>query len=301
MDRLEAMSVLLTAIEAGSLSEAARRLGKPLTTVSRKVSELEGHLNVRLINRSGRHLTLTDAGRSYVDACRRILDDVREAERSASGEYSEPKGDLVVTAPMEFGRLHVVPLVAEFLRTYPGINVQLVLADRTMNLVQEKIDVAFRLSNLPDSSLVAIRMGSSRRVVCGSPTYFAKRGVPKVPSDLSTHDCVTFGGWMSPTAWTFRSGGSEIVVPIQSRFVVNTAASALDAALAGAGVTSALCFQIVTARKSGALRVVLEDFEREPVPINLLYAAGRFMPQKLRTFCDFVTPRLRATFSKGLA
>jgi DNA-binding transcriptional LysR family regulator len=301
MDRLEAMSVLVTAIEAGSLSAAGRRLGKPLTTVSRKVSELEDHLNVRLINRSGRQLTLTDAGRSYVDACRRILDDVREAERSASGEYSEPKGDLVVTAPMVFGRLHVVPLVAEFLRAYPGINVQLVLADRMMNLVQEKVDLAFRVSNLPDSSLVAIGVGSSRRIVCGSPAYFAKRGVPQVPSDLNTHDCVTYGGWMSPTAWTFRSGESELIVPIQSRFVVNTADSALDAAIAGGGVTCALCFQTAAARKSGALRVVLEDFETKPVPITLLYAAGRFMPQKLRAFCDFVTPRLRETFSKGLA
>jgi DNA-binding transcriptional LysR family regulator len=302
MDRLEAMSVLLAVIDAGSLSAAGRRLGKPLTTVSRKISELEDRLNVRLINRSGRRLTLTDAGRSYVDACRRILDDVREAERSASGEYSEPKGDLVVAAPRGgFGRLHMIPLVADFLKTYPGINVQLVLDDRTISLAQEMVDVAFRVGNLPDSSLVAIRVGSSRRLVCGSPAYFADRGVPEVPSDLSIHDCVTYGGLMSPTAWTFRRGESEIVVPIQSRLVVNAAESAVDAAIAGVGVTCASSFSTATARQSGALRVVLENFEMKPTPINLLYAAGRFMPQKLRAFCDFATPRLKETFSNGLA
>jgi DNA-binding transcriptional LysR family regulator len=300
MDRLEAMSILVAAIETGSLSGAGRRLGKPLTTISRKVADLENHLNVRLINRTGRQLTLTDAGRAYVDACRRILNDVREAERSALGEYSEPKGDLVVTAPMVFGRLHVVPLVVEFLKAYPGINVQLVLTDRMMSLLQEQVDLAFRVSNLPDSSLIALRVGSSRRVVCGSPAYFAKRGVPKVPSDLIAHDCITFGGWMSPTAWTFRSGQSETVVPIKSRFVVNTADSALDAAVAGAGVTCALGFQTAAAIKSGALQRILVDFETTSVPIQLLYAAGRFMPQKLRAFCDFVTHRLRVTLSKGI-
>ena len=211
MDRLESMSILVTAVEAGSLSAAARRLGMPLATVSRKVSELEAHLKTRLLNRSSRRLTLTDAGRSYVAACKRILEDVGEAERAASGEYSAPKGDLIITAPIVFGRLHVLPVVTEFLKAYPDIDIRIVLADRVVNLLEEHVDLAVRIGELPDSSLVATRVGAIRRVVCGSPAYFAARGTPKHPSELGTHDCVTFEGLMSPDAWTFTIGKSDVV------------------------------------------------------------------------------------------
>src|SRR5882724_10246292 len=166
MDRLESMSILVKAVEAGSLSAAARQLGVPLTTVSRKVSELEAHLETRLLNRSSRKLTLTDAGRSYVTACRQILDDVSEAERGASGEYSAPKGNLIITAPVVFGRLHIVPIVSEFLKAYPDIDIQMVLADGVANLLEDRVDLAIRIASLPDSSLVAARVGSIRRVVC---------------------------------------------------------------------------------------------------------------------------------------
>jgi len=203
MDRLEAMSILLATAETGSLSAAGRRLGKPLTTISRKVSELEAHLNVRLLNRSGRKLTLTDTGRSYAEASKRILEDVREAERTATGEYAEPKGDLVITASLILGRQYVLPIVAEFLKVNPGINVQLVLANRIVNVMEEQIDLAIRVSNSPDSSLIAIHLGSTRRVVCGSPAYFRTHGIPGAPADLLAHDCVTIGGFMSPSTWTF--------------------------------------------------------------------------------------------------
>ena len=191
MDRLKSMSVLLVAVETGSLSAASRALGVPLTTVSRKVSELEKHLKTRLLNRSGRRLALTDAGRSYVAASRRILEDVREAERAASGEYSAPQGDLIITAPIVFGRLHVLPVAIEFLKVYPDIDLRLVLADRLINLLEEKVDLAVRIGALPDSSLKANRVGSIRQVVCASPDYFAKRGMPKSPLELSNHNCVT--------------------------------------------------------------------------------------------------------------
>ena len=146
----------------------------PLATVSRKVSELEAHLRTRLLNRTSRRLTLTDAGRSYVAACRRILEDIGEAERAAAGEYSAPQGDLIITAPIVFGRLHVLPVVIEFLAAYPDIDVRLVLADRVVNLLEDHVDLAVRIGDLPDSSLVATRVGSIRRVVCGSPAYFAR-------------------------------------------------------------------------------------------------------------------------------
>jgi DNA-binding transcriptional LysR family regulator len=298
MDRLEAMSILLTAAETGSLSAAGRRLGKPLTTISRKVSELEEHLNVRLLNRSGRRLALTDAGRSFAEASKRILEDVREAERSASGECSEPKGDLVVTASLILGRQHVMPIVAEFLKVNPGINVQLLLANRIVNVMEEHVDLAVRVSNLPDSSLIAIHLGTTRRVVCGSPAYFSVHGIPKTPAELRAHDCITIGGFMSPSTWTFKSEKSEIAVPIRSRLVVSTAEAALDAAIAGVGVVSALSFQLPAAVEAGQLEIVLDDFEPEPMSVDILYVGGRLMPRKLRAFCDFATPRLRAALSK---
>src|SRR5258707_1019800 len=206
LDRLESMSILVSAVEAGSLSAAARRLGAPLATVSRKVSALEGHLRTRLLIRSSRRLTLTDAGRSYVAACKRILEDVGEAERAATGEYSAPKGDLTVTAPIVFGRLHILPVVTDFLEAYPEIDIRLALADRLVNLLDDHVDLAVRIGELPDSSMMATRVGAIRRVICGSPAYFAARGTPREPRDLVAHDCVTFEGLTSAKVWTFTKG-----------------------------------------------------------------------------------------------
>ena len=294
MDRLEAMSVLLTAVETGSLSAASRALGAPLTTVSRKVSDLEKHLKTQLLSRSARRLTLSDAGRSYVAACRRILEDVREAERTAAGEYSAPQGDLIVTAPIVFGRLHVLPVVAEFLKVYPDIDIRLALADRLFNLIEDRVDLAIRIGPLPDSSLKASRVGSIRHVVCGSPVYFGRRGKPTSPFELSDHDCVTFQGLSSPDTWTFRIKKTEKPIAIHSRLVVNTAEAAIDAAIAGVGMTRVLSYQIAQALMSGALDVALQAFEPPPWPVNLVYGGGQVLPLKLRAFLDFAAPRLKA-------
>lgn len=294
MDRLESMSVLITAVETGSLSAASRTLGVPLTTVSRKVSDLEKRLKTQLLNRSGRRLTLTDAGRSYVAVCRRILEDVSEAERAVAGEYSAPQGDLIVTAPIVFGRLHVLPVVVEFLKIYPAINIRLVLADRVFDLREDRVDLAIRIGALPDSSLKAIRIGSIRRVVCGSAGYFGRLGKPKSPSELSDHDCVTFEGLSSADAWTFRIKRSEQPIAIRARLVVNTAEAAIDAAIAGVGITRVLSYQIAQALMTGALHVALQAFEPAPWPVNLVYGSGRVLPLKLRAFLDFAAPRLKA-------
>src|SRR5260370_7645847 len=187
LDRLESMSILVSAVEAGSLSAAARRLGAPLATVSRKVSALEGHLRTRLLIRSSRRLTLTDAGRSYVAACKRILEDVGEAERAATGEYSAPKGDLTVTAPIVLGRLHILPVVTDFLEAYPEIDIRLALADRLVNLLDDHVDLAVRIGELPDSSMMATRVGAIRPVICGTPAYFPPPGPPSEPRDLLPH------------------------------------------------------------------------------------------------------------------
>jgi DNA-binding transcriptional LysR family regulator len=300
MDRLESMSILVAAVEAGSLSAAARRLGTPLATVSRKVSELEAHLRTRLLNRSSRNLTLTDAGRSYLEACKRILEDVGEAERAASGEYSAPKGDLIITAPIVFGRLHVLPIAMEFLKAYPDIDIRIVLADRVVNLLEDHVDLAVRIGELPDSSLVATRIGAIRRVVCGSPAYFAERGTPQSPGELGVHDCITFEGLSSPHAWGFTTGKSDASVPIRSRLVVNTAEAAIDAAIAGVGITRVLSYQIANAMQAGALAVVLEEFEPVPAPVSLVYAGQRRLPLKLRAFLDFAAPRLKARLLQGV-
>ena len=295
MDRLEAMSILVTAVDAGSLSAAARRLGTPLATVSRKISDHEAHLGTRLLNRTSRKLTLTDAGRSYVEACRRILEDVTEAERTAAGEYRAPKGDLTITAPTVFGRLHVLPVVTAFLKSHADIDVRLVLADRIVNLAEDHIDLAVRIGPLSDSSLVAARVGAIRQVVCASPAYLAARGVPERPADLGAHDCITSGGLMAPDMWRFPAGRSTASVAVHSRLVVNSAEAAVEAAIAGLGVTRVLSYQAVDAVRMGTLAIVLQDFEPAPWPVSLVYpASGRLLPLKLRAFLDFASPRLKA-------
>ena len=294
MDRFKSMSIVLQAVEAGSLSGAARRLGVPLATVSRKVSELEAHLKTRLFNRSTRQLTLTDAGRSYVVACRRILEDVGEAERVASGEYSAPKGELVITTPIVFGRLHVLPIAMDFLKAYPDIKIRIVQTDRVVDLLEDHIDLAVRIGDLPDSSLVATSVGSIRRAVCGSPAYFAERGAPQNPEALGAHECVTFEGLTSLDSWIFTIGRSNVSISVHSRLVVNTAEAAIDAAIAGVGITRVLSYQIADAVRSGALAVTLQEFEPTPWPVNLVYAGQRLLPLKLRAFLDFAAPRLKA-------
>ena len=295
MDQLEAMNVLLAVAESGGFTAAGRRLGMPLPTVSRKLAELEAHLGTRLLNRTTRRVTLTDAGTSYVAACRRILEEIAAADRRATGEYVAPKGDLVITAPVVFGRLHVVPVVTNFLTTYPDINVRLILSDRNAQLLDDHIDIAVRVGSLPDSSMMALYVGTVRQIVCGSPSYFEKYGVPKKPSNLSGMPCVTFEALGSSATWSFvRSGRRITSVPIVSRLSVNTAEAAIDAAIAGLGVTRILSYQVAKAVASGTLETVLADFEPEPLPINLLYATGGTLPLKLRAFLDFAANSLRA-------
>jgi DNA-binding transcriptional LysR family regulator len=299
MDRLESMSTLLAAVETGSLSAASRKLGMPLATVSRKVSELEAHLRTRLVTRTSRRLALTDAGRSYVAACKRILEDIAEAERAAAGEYSAPRGDLIITAPIVFGRVHVLPVAIEFLKAYPDIDIRVVLADRVVNLQEDDVDLAVRIGELPDSSLIATRVGSIRHVICGSPAYFAARGTPKSPAELSAHDCITFDGLMSPDGWKFVVGKSIVSVAIRSRLTVNTAEAAIDAAVAAVGVTRVLSYQVASALRAGTLVLALRKFEPAPWPVSLVHAGQGLLPLKLRAFLDFAAPRLKARLAQN--
>ncbi|CAG9249467.1 LysR family transcriptional regulator [Paraburkholderia caribensis] len=297
MDRFEAMSILVTVVDAGSLSAASRKLAIPLATVSRKVNELETHLKTRLLNRTTRQLSLTEAGASYVLSCRRILEELGEAERAATGEYAAPKGSLNVTAPVVLGRLHVVPVLAEFLSLYPEIDVRLFLSDRSINLLEEHVDVAVRVGELPDSSLIAKRVGEIRVVICGSPHYLATHGTPKTPDDLTLHSSINFDGFTSPLAWTFSAGKPLQSVAIRPRLTVNTAEAAIDAAALDVGLTRVLSYQIASSVQEGRLQTVLADYEPTPMPVNLVHAGQTPVPLKLRAFLDFMSPRLEARLS----
>ena len=192
MDRFEAMRTLVAAIDGGSLSAASRSLGVPLPTVSRRVSDLEAYLRAQLVVRTSRKLLLTEAGRAYVATAKRILEELDEAERSATGEYRAPRGDMLITAPVMFGRLHVEPVILDFLKAYPDINVRLILADYVIDMVENHVDLAVRIGPLPDSSLVATRLGAVHWITCASPAYLAERSTPQTLYDLSQHDCIAF-------------------------------------------------------------------------------------------------------------
>ncbi len=295
MDRLEAMSIIVAVNETGSFSAAARQLKSPVATVSRKVSELESRLKAELFQRNSRQMKLTDAGRSYIEACKRIIEQVDEAEREVSGEYVAPRGDLAVTAPWGLGHMHLLPIAVEFLRAYPEISLRLVLTDRVVSTVDEGIDVSIRIGVLPDSGMIASRIGSIRVVVCGSPSYFDARGVPRSLSDLVNHDCITVDGSVTPaTTWRFKNSAGPVVTPIHSRLSVNTSEAAIQAAMAGAGLARVMAYKMEAARKAGSLRIALEDFEEEALPISMVYSPRKVMPLKLRTFLNWATPRLKA-------
>jgi DNA-binding transcriptional LysR family regulator len=298
MDRLEAMSTFLAVVEAGSLSAASRRLNTPLATVSRKISELESRLRTKLFDRTTHKLVLTGAGSSYVDACKRILAEVGEAERAASGEYVAPTGELTMTAPVGIGRIYLIPILADFFKAYPEIDASLIMTSRVLNLQQEQIDVGVRLGALPDSSIIAIRVGTVRRVLCASPSYLAARGTPRTPDDLAGHDCITFAGSVSPDVWTFVRDKTNVAVPVHGRFVVDTVEAARDAACAGIGIASGFSYYAKTALERGALTTLLDEFQPAPLPVHLVYTANRFLPIKVRAFLDFAAPRLRQVFAE---
>jgi DNA-binding transcriptional LysR family regulator len=293
VDKFESMTAFVAVVEAGGFTAASRRTRMPLASVSRKVSDLETLLNVALIARSGRGIKLTESGERYYADCRRLLDDLGEAERAASGEYDVPRGDLVVTAPVVFGRLHLTPIAVEFLDECPEVNLCLRLRDDIADLAEERIDLAVRISRLPDSSMIATRIADIRHVICASPAYLRERGLPLHPRDLVDHQCISITPLSTPDVWAFGVGKSPRLFPIARRLAATTSDATIDAALSGAGLARALHYQVVDHVVRGDLILVLEDFEPEPSPLSLVYPASRLMPLKLRAFLDFAAPRLK--------
>ena len=294
MDRFEAMSVLAAIVDGGSLSAAGRRLGMPLATVSRKLADLEAHLGTRLIVRSTRRLELTDAGRDYLLACRQILELVDEAERAAAGAYARVQGQLVVAAPVVFGRLHVLPLVSEFLEQHPDVDIQLRLGDRNVHLIEEHVDLALRIGTLPDSSFVATQLSAVHRTLCASPDYLERFGTPASLDALDAHRCIRFDGLDPAGGWTFVDAhGDKRTVALRARLVVSTADAAIAAAERGFGLTRALSYQVADALRDGRLVRVLAHTEPPPWPVSLIHPGQGRLPMKTRAFIDFAAPRLR--------
>jgi DNA-binding transcriptional LysR family regulator len=293
MDRLEAMSAIIAVTETGSISAASRRLKSPVATVSRKVAELESRLKAQLFQRSSRRMTLTDAGRSYIDACKRIIEQVDDAEREVSGEYRIPRGELAVTTPWGLGHTHLLPLAVEFLEAYPDISLRLMLTDRVVNTTEENIDIAIRVGALPDSNMIATRIGSIRIVVCASPSYLKTRGEPKQLSDLEKHGCITIDDHAIPSTWKFVRGTRATVTPVSSRLCVNTSEAAVLAAIEGAGLARVMSYKMDAAKRAGKLSIVLEEFEPEPLPVHIIYTPRKPVPLKLRAFLNWMTPRLK--------
>lgn len=287
--------MLATVIEKGSFSAAARHIRVPLPTLSRKISDLEKHLGAKLLVRTTRKLALTDAGAAYVTAARRIIDQIEEAEREAAGEFMEPKGELVLAAPILFGRLHVLPVVADFLAQFAQIDIRLVLSDRNAHLVDDHIDMAVRIGTLPDSAMIATRVGSMRMVVCASPATLERYGVPYTPTDLQRMPLVGFDMPTPASTWQFRTPGSSerMAIPFAPRLTVSTAEAAADAAIHNVGATRLMFYQVAEAVAAGRLTIVLQPFEPEPAPIHLVHAGRGQMPLKMRRFLDFAAPRLR--------
>lgn len=299
MDRFEGMRIFAAVASARSFAQAARTLGLSAPAVSRAVVALEHHLGVPLLRRTTRSVTLTEAGAHFHDDCRRILADVAAAEATATGAHTRPQGDLTVTAPRMFGRLHMAPLLVEFLRRQPSITVRAFFADHIVHLLDDGFDVALRIARLPDSGLRAVRVGHVRRVVVASPAYLAAHGVPRTPTDLEHHATIGYAAGGAPApAWEFRApaqkrGRDRIVVTPRSSFVTNNNETALAAALADHGLARALSYQVAADVAASRLRVVLRAFETEPIPVQLVHAGGRRPAAKVAAFVAFAAERLR--------
>ncbi|NVD42915.1 LysR family transcriptional regulator [Ensifer sp. HO-A22] len=297
MDRLEAMKMLLAVVNAGSISAGSRKLNAPLPSVSRKVAELERHLGASLIVRTSRNLQLTDAGREYVEAARKIIADLDEAERRASGEYQTPRGTLTITMPLEFGARYVMPIAISYMQMYPEVSLNLLSLDRTVHLVEEQVDIAIRLGDLADSSLYAVKAGEFRLLTCASPAYLQRRGVPEHPSDLVDHDGILFN--KRTFFWTFNVDGNPVEAVPRARLEVNTATNCVTAAVGGAGIARLFDYQVPDELASGALVPVLEAFDQAPRPIRIVYSGQGQLTLKVRSFVDWALPRLRAACKRG--
>ena len=298
MDRLEAMTVFVAVAEEEGFAAGARRLKMSPPAVTRAVAGLEAHLGVKLLDRTTRIVRATEAGQRYLEDARRILAELRAADESAAGTNAEPRGPLAVTAPVMFGRMYVVPVVAEYLERYPHSEVSLLLVDRVVNLLDEGVDVAVRVGELPDSSMRAHRVGSLRLITCASPAYLRRHGLPKAPQDLAGHSIIaTAAGGVGDAGslqWRFDGPKHARSLRLKPRLTVTTNDAAIEAALLGHGLARVLSYQVASHLAEGRLKVVLAKFEMPPWPIHIVHHHPRQASAKVRAFVDLMLARLRS-------
>jgi DNA-binding transcriptional LysR family regulator len=294
MDRLHHMSVFVAVAEAESFAAAGRRLSMSPPAVTRAVSALEKRLGVRLLTRSTRLVRITEAGERYLEDCRRIIADADEADESVAGLNAAPRGHLSVTAPVLFGQLYVMPGIVEYLRRYPDVTARALFLDRVVNLVDEGLEVAVRIGDLPDSSLKAVRVGQVRRIVCAAPGYLAARGTPDHPEQLTQHAIISASGVTPSAEWRFQDAGRPLQVRLQPRLVVTTNDGAIAATMAGLGITRLLSYQLARQIAAGELETILSDFELPSLPVHVVHREGRQSSAKVRAFVDLLVERLRA-------
>lgn len=292
MDRLQSLEVFIAVAEAESFAGGARSLGLSAPSATRGVNALEERLGARLFSRTTRKVRLTELGKAYLEDARHVLAQLQAADDAAAGAALTPVGTLRITCSNEFGRIYVAPVLTEFLDTYPDVSAQVLMVDRIVNMIEEGFDVAVRIGPLPSSGLSAVRVGSVRRVVCGSPDYLARQGVPRSPADLAAHQIAAAAPVTPVSDWRFGTQTPQ-TVRVRPRLTVSSAAAAIAIAREGWGLTRVLSYQIGPDLQAGTLQTVLEAFEPEPLPIHLVHLEGRRAPAKIRSFVDFAKARLR--------
>jgi len=288
MDRLDGMAAFAAAVEAGSLSGAAKRLGCSLASVSRQISAIERHFGVTLLARTTRRLALTDEGRDYYEHVKRIVSEVVDAERTLSAQAKVPRGRLRISAPTLIGRLRLAPLLSAYLADHPQVSIDLTLLDRLPNLLEDEIDLAIVLGHLPDSSLVRRSLGHVRRILCAAPDYLAIRGMPATPQDLATHDCLIFTTTPGSATWTFQISGRRTEIEVPARLRSNALDVVVSAALGGSGIARAPSWQVQDHVSAGRLQLMLQDFERPSLPLQMIFSDPRHFSRKVQSFADFL-------------
>jgi len=292
MDKLEAMRTYVAIVDHGSLTAAAEALGRSLPTVVRVLAVLEESLGTRLLRRTTRRMSLTPEGQTYLERCRHILTEVEDAELSVTRDQREPRGIVRMTAPVLFGQMHVAPAVSDFLRRYREVRVELLLLDRVVNIVEEGVDIAVRIANLADSTMIAVPVGHVRRVVCASPGLLGAVGTPTDPHDLAARQCVQFSGTAEGGVWTFSNRGRDLPVKISGSFTCNQATAAIQACADGLGFGCFLSYQIEPLVQAGQLRIVLKEFEPPAIPVSLVYPEVRLISTRLRVLIDWLRASL---------
>ncbi len=294
MDRVHLLTVLIAVADEGSFAAAARRLSLSPAAVTRAVAVLEAQVGVKLLNRTTRFVRVSEAGQRYVEDARRILALIEEADENAAGVHGMPRGQLLITAPAVFGRMFVAPGVVDYLRRYPDMEISFLLLDRVVNLLEEGIDVAVRIGELPDSAMRAIKVGQVRRVLCAAPQYLAAQGMPHSPDELSQHTIVAAVNVTATEEWRFMCDGEIRPTKVKPRLHVTSNEAAIEVASLGFGITRLMSYQVAPLLASGQLQIVLPQCELAPIPVHVVYREGRHASAKVRSFVDLMVERLRA-------